>query len=42
MPSLLQRLHANQALVLYFAAVALIAGTAFNVFRQLKIVREPK
>jgi hypothetical protein len=42
MPSLLQRLHANQAVALYFAAVLLIAGTVFNVFRQLKMVREPK
>ena len=42
MPPLLQRLRANQALVLYFAAIALLAGTVFNVLRQLQVVREPK
>ena len=42
LPSLLERIHAQQAVVLYFSAILFVAGTIVNVARQLHLVREPK
>lgn len=42
LPSLLERIKAQQAAALYLAAVVFVAGTIVNVARQLHLIREPK
>jgi hypothetical protein len=40
LPSALERLHANQTLSLYFAALVFVAATAANVIRKLRLLKD--
>jgi hypothetical protein len=42
LPSLLQRLHLNQALVLYGGLILLVAGTIITALRHLQFIESPK
>lgn len=42
LPTLLQRLHASQSLMLYGGLVILVAGTFISAVRELRLVEPPK